>query len=81
MNIVTKSELKRFIELSKIGIKHGRRKEIRNYTSVTTYDGTDVPKEYYISLELRYFCDADEIQDLIEKENFGHDLDDIISKF
>lgn len=73
MNITTKSDIKKFIALLKVGLKNGTSKEMTNYSSATKYDGIDVVKEYYVALDFRFkikpeFIDAIVFNDLMDNE-------------
>lgn len=78
MNIVTKADTKKFIALLKAGLIEGRQKDMSIYTSATMFDGTDVPKSYYVSIELRYHVDPSVINDLLDKDNFDDELKDLL---
>lgn len=80
MNLITKSDVKKFIELLKGGLTSGTKKEMSVYTSASTYDGTGVPKEYYVSIEFKFMCDPQMIEDIQNKDAFDNELKDFISK-
>ena len=80
MNIVTKGDVKKFLHLLKVGLKSGSRKELKNYTSATTISGTDIPKEYYVSLEFSFTIDPSEIEELIQEDSFDDLVDNILNK-
>lgn len=79
MNIYTKSDVKKFIRLLNIGLKNGTGNELKIWTHGITYDGTTIPKEYYISLEFRGTIQADKIQSIIEEDILDSDIDELMN--
>ncbi len=70
MNIITSADVDKFLKLMKAGMQHGREKELKDYTSATTYSGTSVPKEYYVSLEFRFRVDREIIDSVFAEDDF-----------
>jgi hypothetical protein len=80
MNIITNADLKKFLTLVQAGMKHGKKRELNNYTSGLTYDGTNVVKEYYVSLELSFTVDREIIDNLFAEDDFdvSNQVNDLI---
>jgi hypothetical protein len=80
MNIITSSDVDKFLKLLKAGLKDGRKKELKEYTSATTFDGTSVVKEYYVSLEFRFMIDREFIDNMFIEDNFdvSSQVDDLL---
>jgi len=70
MNIITSQDVKNFITLLQAGLKHGRRKELKNYSSATPYDSTNVIKEYYVNLEFSFIVDREIIDSFFAEDDF-----------
>jgi hypothetical protein len=71
MNIITNADVKKFLTLLKAGMKNGRKRELKNYTSATTpYDAAGAAKEYFVSLEFHFFIDGDILGSLFTEEDF-----------
>jgi hypothetical protein len=70
MNIITNADVKKFLTLVQAGIKHGKNRNLKNYTSGSTHDGTNVVKEYYVSLELSFRVDREIIDNLFVEDDF-----------
>ena len=62
MNIVTQSDVKKFISLLKAGLKAGQRKNMKVHTSTTVFDGTDVPKSHYVNIEFGFIIPHEEVE-------------------
>lgn len=71
MNIITKSDVEKFVKLLRAGLINGKRKELTTYTSATTYDGTEVVKEYYVSLEFKFLVDQDKVEEAFIEDDFN----------
>lgn len=70
MNVITKSDVDKFLTLLKAGMKHGRKKELKHYTNGSAYDGTDVVKEYYVSIEFAFHIDREIMDEYFADEDF-----------
>jgi len=70
MNIITNADVNKFLTLIKAGMKHGKKRELRNHTSGSTYNGTNVVKEYFVSLEFSFFVDSGIIDELFAEDDF-----------
>jgi len=70
MNIITTADVEKFLKLVKAGMNHGKRKELKNYTSASTYDGTNVVKEYYVNVEFSFSVDREIIDSLFIDDDF-----------
>lgn len=70
MNIITNADVKKFLTLVQAGIKTGKQKTLKNYTSGSTYDGTNVVKDYYVSLEFSFHVDREIIDSLFAEDDF-----------
>lgn len=70
MNIITTGDVEKFLKLVQAGIKHGKKKELKNYTSASTYDGTNVVKEYYVAVEFSFVVDREIIESLFIEDDF-----------
>jgi hypothetical protein len=70
MNIITNADVKKFLTLVQAGLKNGKKRELKNYTSASTYDGINVVKEYYVSLELSFTVDREIIDTLFAEDDF-----------
>jgi len=79
MNIITKSDIKKFTRLLKAGLKKGTRKEMKNYSSATMLDGTDVVTGYYVSLEFSFMVDASEIDDILNEDMLDNEIDELLT--
>lgn len=77
MNVITKSDIKKFLYLLKAGLREGKQKELKTYTSATCVDGTDVPKEYYISLEMNFRINPEAVDRLMAENYFDEELQDL----
>ena len=80
MNIITTSDVKKFLALLKAGLKNGRSKELKTYSSATKHDGIDVAKEYYIHLEFSFSINPDDIDKIISEDLMDNDIDDLLNK-
>ena len=78
MNIVTKSDTKKFITLVKAGLKNGTSKELKNYSSATKHDGIDVVKEYYVSLQFSFRINPEDIEQLISDDLMDNEIDELL---
>jgi len=70
MNIITQADVDKFLILAKAGFLKGQKKELKNYTSANCFDGTNVPKNYYVSIEFSFTVDADVLDNLFNQESF-----------
>ncbi len=79
MNIVTKSDVKKFLHLLKAGLKSGERKELKIYTDTKTLDGTNIPIDHYVSLEFRFRVKDEDLEELIREDSYDDLVDKIIN--
>lgn len=79
MNIITKSDTKKFIALLKAGLKNGKLKELRSHSSATNHEGLDVVKSYYISLEFRCRLLPEDIDDILTEDLMDNEIDELLS--
>jgi hypothetical protein len=70
MNIITNADVKKFLTLVQAGMKHGKKRQLKNYTNGSAYEGTNVVKEYYVSLELSFTVDREIIDNLFTEDDF-----------
>ena len=69
MTLITNADVKKFLKLVEVGMRNGKKRSLTNYTSATTYDGTNVKKEYYVSLSFSYTVDAKDLDELFVDED------------
>lgn|GEM_PF-2214515 len=79
MNIITKSDKKKFIQLLKLGLKNGTQKNMTTYSGTTNHEGTLVVKEYYVSLDFRFLIDPEHIDKLIAEDFIENEIDDLLN--
>lgn len=80
MNIITKSDTKKFIALLKIGLKKGERKEMKNWSNVTMFNETDAPEEYYVSLEFNFFINPEDVKNIISNDLMENEIEELLNK-
>tara|TARA_R110000772_G_scaffold46279_7_gene105707 strand:+ start:452 stop:694 length:243 start_codon:yes stop_codon:yes gene_type:complete len=78
MNIITKSDIKKYLALVKAGLKNGTSKELTNYSSSTKHDGTDVVKEYFVSLEFRFMIKPEDIEQIISEDLMDNEIEELL---
>lgn len=71
MNLITNADVKKFVTLLKAGLANGKRKELKVYTNGDSYDGTDITKNYFVSLEFYFHIDPQIIEALFIEEDAG----------
>jgi hypothetical protein len=71
MNIITIADIEKFLLLAKAGVKHGQKREMRIYDSVSKHacEGVHSPQEHYINLEFRFHIKSDIIDQLFVTED------------
>jgi len=79
MNIITKSDKKKFIQLLKMGLKNGIQKNLTTYSASTSHHGTPVVKEYYVSLEFQFLIDPEHIEKLLAEDFIENEIDDLLN--
>lgn len=80
MNIITKGDVEKFLKLVKAGLKHGKSKEMRNYTASSNFDGTHIAKEYYVNIELSFKIEPEILEKLFAEDDFDlqKSIDDLM---
>ena len=78
-SIITKSDIKKFIYLLKEGVKNGKRKDMKIYSSASTLDGTGVATGYYVSLEFSFMIDPEHIEDLLNEDFIENEIDELFN--
>jgi len=78
MNLVTKADIKRFLQLLEIGLKEGKKVELKNYTSADTHDGTNIAKSYYVSIEFCFHCATESIGALVDSDAVDDEIKEMI---
>lgn len=78
MNIVTKSDVNKFLKLVKLGLNHGTAKNLKNYSRATMVDGTNIPKSYYVSLELSFNIDPEHLGQMLFDDSIETEIDDLL---
>lgn len=80
MNIITNSDVKKFLTLIKAGLKNGNKKELRIHDSASFFDGITVAKSHYVSVEFSFHIDPDKLQELFIEEDAGltNQIDDLL---
>lgn len=70
MNIITIADIEKFITLTKAGIASGKGREMRIYTAASDIiNGTNVPQNYFISLEFRFTLTADTVDKIFATQD------------
>ncbi len=78
MNIVTKSDKKKFIALLKAGLKNGTSQELKIYSSARKYESMDVVKDYYVSLEFKFDIDVEHIDEIVFNDLTDNEIDELL---
>lgn len=80
MNIVTKHDVNKFLELLKAGLKNGKKKELKIYTNGSVYDGIDVVKTYFVNLEFTFSIDREIIDEVFADDDIdlSNQVDDLL---
>jgi hypothetical protein len=78
MNLVTKADIKRFLQLLEIGLKEGKIEECRNFVCSNKHDGTDVIKEWFVSLDFTFKCSPEAIHDIVDSDSVDDEIKDMI---
>ena len=78
MNIITKSDTKKFIALLKAGLKQGTSKELKTYSNASKLGGTDIAMNYYVNLEFSFHITADKINDIVSEDFLSNEIDDLL---
>jgi len=79
MNIITKSDTKKFIALLKAGLKKGNSKNLMSYSSSINHDGTPVVKAYYVSLEFQFMIAPEHIDEILSNDLMENEIDDLLN--
>ncbi len=70
MNIITTSDVKKFLKLLQAGLKQGDKKELKTYTHGTMYDDTPVVREYFVKLDFSFTISREVVDDIFAEEDF-----------
>lgn len=79
MNIITKSDIKKFIALIKVGLKKGHSKELTIYSDAERHHGTRIPKEYYVSLSLKFRIDPESVEKIVAEDFLDNEIEDLFN--
>lgn len=72
MNIITKSDVKKFIALLKAGIKKGFRKEMTSYSS-SLNEG-----EFFISLTFNFSIKSKDVEHIVSDDAIENEIDELL---
>lgn len=80
MQIITKADVDKFLKLVKAGLKDSTNKELNIYDSAIVFDGTEVTKEHYVSLEFRFKVSREVIDRLFVEDSFdvSNEIDNLL---
>lgn len=68
MNIITNSDIKKFLTLVKEGLKKGTSKDLRIHSRGTCSEDSDAATKYYVSVEFSFDISSEYVEEALSED-------------